>query len=344
MRCPAAPYSEQAPAAEVLRICAEHGLPAQLDRHGNILARVRHGPKTQPAILAAHLDHPGFALKKRLSPGLWSAEFLGGVGDAYFKPGVKLRAYPGGSKAVLGARLRKRVFELRTEAPKPEFAVWDLPEFQRAHGLIAGRACDDLIGAACILASLAELQRGRRRCDAIGVFSRAEEVGFHGALALAQTGELPKESLLISLETSRELPPVKMGSGVIVRVGDRSSTFDSASTRYLAELAGDLAKKNLAFRFQRALMGGGTCEASAYQERGYRCAAVCVALGNYHNCGKNDRIRAEFVSETDALDMVRLMIEAARNMHRFEALAGRLPKRLERLERAAQRRLRAPFP
>jgi hypothetical protein len=37
------------------------------------------------------------------------------------------------------------------------------------------------------------------------------------------------------LETSRELPGVKMGGGVILRVGDKASIFDSEATRFLAE-------------------------------------------------------------------------------------------------------------
>ena len=62
------------------------------------------------------------------------------------------------------------------------------------------------------------------------MISRAEEVGFQGALTVASSRQLPKDSLVISLETSRELPPVKMGQGVIIRVGDRASIFDSAAT------------------------------------------------------------------------------------------------------------------
>src|SRR5262249_13137423 len=137
-----------------------------------------------------------------------------------------------------------------------------------------------------------------------GVISRAEEIGFRGALAVAAGRVLPKNALVISLETSRELPGVRMGGGVILRVGDRTSIFDSEATRFLAEAAGELksAKKN--FQFQRALMSGGTCEATAYQEFGFQTAAVCVALGNYHNCAERNRIAEEYISIADALSMV----------------------------------------
>jgi endoglucanase len=85
---------------------------------------------------------------------------------------------------------------------------------------------------------------------------------------------LPSNSLIISLETSRELPGVKMGQGVILRVGDRASVFDSGASRFLAEVAGNLGAKEKNFRFQRALMSGGTCEATAYQEFGFQSAAA----------------------------------------------------------------------
>ena len=168
----------------------------------------------------------------------------------------------------------------------------------------------------------------------------AEEVGFHGALALAESKCLPKKSLIISLETSRELPPAKMGQGVIIRVGDRASIFDSTSTRFLTEVASDLGKTKPNYKFQRALMSGGTCEASAYQEYGYRCAAVCVALGNYHNCGENDLIGAEYVSANDFGSMHDLLVECARVWEKADQFTARLPERLAKLSKEAHRELR----
>ena len=87
-------------------------------------------------------------------------------------------------------------------------------------------------------------------------------------------------------------------------------------------------------------MSGGTCEATAYQEYGYRCAAVCVALGNYHNCGPNNKIKPEFVSRADAVAMSDLLENCAREMKRFEQLSRRLPKRLDSLRKQGVRRLK----
>ena len=223
--------------------------------------------------------------------------------------------------------------------PRPTFAVWEMEDFAVRDGRIHGRSCDDLIGVASVLAALIELKRLGRKVHVIGVISRAEEVGFMGALTVAGAGLLPRGGLVISLETSKELPSVAMGRGVIIRVGDRSSIFDSKATRFLTEVADDLQSEDRRFAFQRALMSGGTCEATAYQEFGLTTAGVCIALGNYHNCGPRGRFAAEFVSVADACGMVRLLARAAERMTQFDPLVGRLPARLKRLLVQARERL-----
>jgi len=173
----------------------------------------------------------------------------------------------------------------------------------------------------------------------IAVLSRAEEVGFQGALAVAHSGALARNAVVISLETSRELPGVKIGKGVIVRVGDRASVFNSEATRFLVELGSELELKKRNFHFQRGLMSGGTCEGTAYQEFGFITAAVCVALGNYHNCGGQNRILAEYVSLSDVSDMVSLLVSAAKQMRRYSIIVGKLPLRLKKLLREALKKL-----
>jgi len=87
-------------------------------------------------------------------------------------------------------------------------------------------------------------------------------------------------------------------------------------------------------------MSGGTCEATAYQEFGFCCAAICVALGNYHNCGEANRIKAEYVSVADACGMVELLVTAAQRMPQYSRLVGKLPRRLHQLRCEAQSKLR----
>jgi endoglucanase len=186
-----------------------------------------------------------------------------------------------------------------------------------------------------------ELKRTRARVNVIGVISRAEEVGFRGVLSLVKGEALPKKSLVISLETSRELPGVKMNQGVILRVGDRTSVFDTKAMQFLAEVASSIGTRKKPFRFQRGLMSGGTCEATAFQEYGYQTGAVCVALGNYHNCAPGRKIAAEYVSIADCCGMVDLLSHAARQMKDFKSLTARLPAKLEQMRRESEKRLRA---
>ena len=344
MRQPAAPYFEDATRTEALRFCVEHGLPAAMDTFGNVFVRLNRAPRQRPLVLAAHLDHPGFAVERRLGPRRFVLQFNGRVADAYFRKGARVRLQPGHVPACLVRRLRgeERRFEFEAQsAPEvaPVFAVWDLEEFVLRKDRIHGRACDDLIGCAAVLATLRGLQQRRANVNVIGVLSRAEEVGFQGALTIAAEGSLPKEALVVSLETSKELPGVRMGGGVILRVGDKASTFDSASSRFLEEVATELVARSKGFAFQRALMGGGTCEATAYQEFGYTSAALCVALGNYHNSGPRARIAAEFVSVQDVSGMVDLLVAVAQAMPRFGALTGKLPRRLQGLLKEARQRL-----
>ncbi len=345
VRCPVAPYHESAARAEVEAICRENGLLFRRDPFGNVLVRLQTTPKQRPFVLAAHMDHPGFEIVGPLSRGRWRAEFQGGVADEYFKPGIPLRLMPGAVPARLGKRLgRKKEFEilpLKRPALAPEFAVWDLEDFALRRGQIHARACDDLVGVAAILATMIALKRSRARVNVIGVISRAEEIGFRGALAVAASRQLPRNSLVISLETSRELPPAKMGQGVIIRVGDRTSIFDSDATRFLQEVAAALKRRSKSFQYQRALMYGGTCEATAYQEYGFQTAAVCVALGNYHNCAPKNKIAAEYVSLQDACGMVDLLVAAARQAPNFQHLIGGLRKRLEKLFRESRKKLLA---
>jgi putative aminopeptidase FrvX len=342
MQHPAVPYHEHAVRAEVQKICDEHGLPFELDRYGNLLVRLRTSKSQRPFVMAAHMDHPGFEVvpDKRNSSHL--VRFLGGVPDDFFRAGIKIRLMPKEIAAKLGKRVGKdRTFEIQVSRPldsQPAFAVWELEDF-RASDLIIGRACDDLIGVTSILATLIELKKARARVNVIGVISRAEEIGFRGVLALTNTKHLPRNSLVISLETSRELPGVKMGEGVILRVGDKTSVFDSDTMRFLSEVANDLKTRRKDFQFQRALMAGGTCEATAFQEFGFQTGAVCIALGNYHNCSPNGKIKAEYVNVADACGMVDLLVSSAKQMPNLEALIGKLPRRLREMRRESEARL-----
>jgi putative aminopeptidase FrvX len=343
MRQPAVPYHEAGVRSEVEQICSENALRFERDRFGNVIVELQTAPARRPFVLAAHMDHPGFEIARRTGAGRWLGRFLGNVPEPYFRRGVPIRLMPGSMPARLGRKTGARhEFEIRSSvvpAQRPTFAVWELEDFAVRRGLVHARACDDLGGVATILAVLIKLKRERARVNVIGVISRAEEIGFQGALTVAASSRLPEKSLVVSLETSRELPPARMGQGVIIRVGDRTSIFDASATRFLTEVAAARKKAQKSFQFQRALMYGGTCEATAYQEFGFQTAAVCVALGNYHNCGPRNRITAEYVSIEDLCSMVDLLGAAAKAVPDYQRFTRKLPLRLRRLLAEAGRKL-----
>ncbi len=276
---PTAPFHEDQVREEILRqLSGLRHVQVEQDDFGNLIARYEKGNAHCRFAFAAHMDHPGYV----------GGEFLGGVPESYRQKNPPVQDFG-------------------------RFAMWDLPAFETRDGRIYSRACDDLVGCAAIVATFQQLEAMGADACCHGIFSRAEEVGFVGAIKLARSGRIPPNVTIVSLETSSELGgPVKMGEGVIVRVGDRTSIFDGAASAGLAALA-----KEKSIPYQRALMQGGTCEASAYQLYGYCTAGLCVALGNYHNCGPDETIASEFVSIDDAIGMSQLCVEAA--------LAGELP-------------------
>ena len=98
------------------------------------------------------------------------------------------------------AELRPQAESLHNVGPVqlklPAAVVFDLVDFQVDGELIRMRAADDLAGCASILAALAELSVQPPPGDVYGVFTRAEEVGLMGARLLAESGRLPKETLV----------------------------------------------------------------------------------------------------------------------------------------------------
>ena len=285
LREPTAPFHEarvRTALAGLLRPLV--GVTLREDDFGNLIAHYR-GPGGAGGVsyaFCAHMDHPGWVRPEPAGAEPW--HFLGGVPADYLEAN------------------RERV------RPFGDFAMWDLPDYEERDGRIYSRACDDLIGCAAIVATLETLSRDGASGECLGLFTRGEEVGFAGAIETARDGWLKAEGwTVISLETSAERPPARMGDGPIVRVGDKTSMFDPSVT---AELVATATAAGITF--QRCLMSGGTCEATPFRLYGVRCGALCVALGNYHNCGPDQRIEAEYVSASDFQGLGTLCIQVAR--------------------------------
>ena len=192
-----------------------------------------------------------------------------------------------------------------------------------------------------MLCAIDELSRERGSCDAYFLFTRAEEVGFVGAIAACRLKTIPRKCYIVAMETSSELPHARMGDGPILRVGDRASAFTPEVTAHCHRIARELEASNASFQYQRKLMDGGTCESSAYCTLGYEATGLCVALGNYHNVNTTKKtLGPEYIDLTDFEHVVRWFVELARAPHPYTGRDETLRDQINSLERTYRSLLR----
>ncbi len=304
--CPSTSYHEHLLRDLLAQHAAHLGLPVAQDRWGNLHVRYSRGRRKIRWTVLAHMDHPGFVVTAARG-NTATCRWFGRVEPRFFRRTPVAMHTPNGPARgqVTRVRLsstprRVRWIRVRTETPwRPgQIGTWALPAFaQRGHRLHL-RAADDLVGCALLAALLEMLASAKTRAHVQVVYTRAEEAGLVGAAALARDGALSSNDPILALETSRELPGALLGRGPVVRVGDRLGVYDPGLSALLMKRAGELAGRRKRFRFQRCLMDGGLCEASAFAAHGYRAAGLAVSLGNYHNMGRLS-IRPEIVDLAD---------------------------------------------
>ncbi len=289
------------------------------DRFGNLIATYWNAPKPgNPClVLASHMDHPGYHILAADQRDV-TAEIMGGLprNDTLIGSGILLIS---GVQELHGrveefVNTDKTMVKFRMDAPfsgdcKTAFAVPDVVRFRIEEPLVQGRAMDDLVGCAIQLAVLEQVVEERLPMDFMAVFSRAEEVGFIGAIGIAEQGLIPKQAVVVSLEASKHLDQAEPGKGVVIRTGDRALLFDPNAQNVLDEAADRLRAKGIGIQKRR--MDGGTCEATLYLSYGYETTGLAVPLINYHNRGEG-RVDAEMVSIHDLNAGVELLTEAAR--------------------------------
>ena len=332
-RQPTTSFHEEGVAREAASIGREMGASVRRDAFGNLVAAPpgrRAGP---PIWLVAHMDHPGVEV---LGPG--EGRLLGGIAPAYLRKGVRLRFYRDGDRtpATL-ARFTESTRRFRFTGPpevrrlrRGDFGVFELTDFRAAGDRVHARQLDDLAGCAV---SLAVVERACRNpsLNVRALLTRAEEMGFVGTLAAISEGLLPRGAWVVSVEASRAIPGVSIGGGPVIRVGDRARTFDHRAEDLLAVGQARLPRGR---PVQRALMSGGTCEATPWMLWGYKATGLAIPLGNYHNMGAGDRLRPETVAVRDLATAVDLLESAARNvpraLRRDEEFRRRLSRYLRR--------------
>lgn len=346
---PTAPFREEHVLDFVRERCGPlKSVSLSEDRCGNLIAHYRRGPRVRrSAFFAAHTDHPGFVVRELNGDGTFSADFRGGVAQAFFD-GAKARFFVNGKqhRAAIKVEAEEKVkrgskvyirptsvrFKSKHEIPVGAIGMWDLPDAAERNANVRARACDDIAGVAALLALLENAEKKRLRADFRCMFSRAEEVGFVGAVGAIKAKSIPKDAFVIVVETSSELAHVRIGDGPVIRVGDKATVFNPDVTAYCERVAQERAKKKRSFQFQRKLMDGGTCEATAFNAMGYDATCICLVLGNYHNMNrKTGKIDSEYVSISDWRLMVDWFADIAANASRFREWSRHDPKPYEKL-------------
>jgi len=324
---PTAPFNEHAVIAAITQWAASNHVHARSDKWGNLLlewpgdrSAKKHADSQPTWVFAAHMDHPGFVARRMQGLKVW-ADFLGGVRDEYF-PGARVAFHTqaGAVKAVIksikhakGQTYPQVLLELAHKAPLAEgtLGMWDFPAMAIRGSKLSARACDDVVGCAAVLCALEDITQAKVPNRVLALFTRAEEVGFVGAMAACQAKTLPASAMVVTIETSKAQPAVPLGSGAVVRVGDAARTFDPALTAMVAATALRLAGQDKQFKYSRQLMPGGVCESTAYMAWGYRTTGLCLPLENYHNMGPGNRIAPERVSLQDFDSLVKLLVAIA---------------------------------
>lgn len=313
------------------------GVQITPDESGNLVIERPGAPspaQVRPLFITAHMDHPAFVVVDVGDEGATlSLAFRGGVKDPYFN-NAPIIAYTGEDAPVRATLTRAgkadpyrpctadvhdedraRARDLKAG----DIARWRLPDALIDTSPVAGEdvgevlrthACDDLAALGAALAAFDRLLHEPGAAHVRLLLTRAEEIGFIGAIAACKAGTIPHESRVVLLENSRASSIAPVGDGPIVRVGDRMSTFHPGLTGALANLAREMDKQQkdlddggpVPFQWQRRLMTGGACEASCYQAFGYEASCLCLPLGNYHNMSELDRVEDE---EPEALEHAR---------------------------------------
>lgn len=320
-RIPSAPYYEQRGADWVASFCENAGLEVESDAYGNVLVTRPGTDHSVPGMaFVAHLDHPGFEALA-LDGDAVVGELRGGLNDAACAAGTRVQFIRSDGARTPGEILessgsgRKRSLRFKVDQASigelPCAAVLDLVDFQLDGQTIRARALDDLAGCAAIATLLVEAHDSPAPGTVYGLFTRAEEVGLEGARLAASERLIPDGTTIVSVESSKTLPGAEIGGGPVIRVGDFLATFDREAETYLASAAADLKTRNPGFKFQRQLMSGGVCEASAFAAYGYPVTGLAFPLGNYHNNAPDGSVGAEYIHVLDYLNGVRLLAEAS---------------------------------
>ena len=311
---------------------ARRDLALRSDKAGNLIITQQRRSYKKPICITAHMDHPAFVVRKLLSSREVELEFRGGVQDPYFRD-AKIDIFDChdrphraditslNSKIKPFKRIKARLSRTTKSITPGDIGRWVLREVGHRSiikkGILYAPACDDVAAVAAALAALDVLRKRKSASDVSVLLTRAEEIGFIGAIAACKLRSVSKRTRLICLENSRSFAESPIGGGPIVRVGDKASVFSPQLTNRISAIMTLHQQRNPSFRWQRKLMPGGTCEATTFSSYGYESTCLCLPLGNYHNMvdidsvaagRRNARVGAEYISVSDYHSLIEMLV------------------------------------
>jgi putative aminopeptidase FrvX len=319
---PTAPYHEWAVLDAIRAELESGGISTGIDAFGQVHAHVSAGAAKRALVFAAHTDHPAFEIIEA-SGRTGKARVLGGFRQRVFPPEVAVTVHSDAGGASFAAALSDPLTDIdtmhnsttvcRIRADRPlavgQFAMLDLPAVDVAGDEVRMRAADVLAGCALLVLVVLGLRDARSPPDVHAIFTRAEETGLYGARLAAEDGLLPRDAYVVSVEASRALPGAEAGRGIVVRAGDFHNTFSNDAESYLRVARERLAERGIPA--QRALLVGGTCEASSFVRLGWTATGIALPNINYHNAAADGGFAPEIVRLTDLLSGISLGIEAS---------------------------------
>lgn len=338
---PTCPFYEDAVIDWLRAFARKRKISIKQDKAGNLTFTYKKGRCKRPLVLMAHMDHPGLEVETA-DKGKGTGTIMGGLFPGCFKSGKATFDVFASPKA---RPVKVRAFNLRGDArpyqvdisypakaklKKGDWGMVGVGPWREKNGLLHNRVFDDLAQVAAICETFDVLMKKKPdNAHVIGLFTRAEEVGFVGAAACTESSPPPRNSVVISLECSSALPVGgEQGKGVILRLGDRLTVFSGDAGTFLNSVAVGLQAKDKSFSYQRRLMDGGACEGSLFAACGFMTGALALPLGNYHNNGKTS-LKPETIHKQDYVNLCKYMYELCLRIHDFDPWLKGLEARLK---------------
>lgn len=304
------PSNHEGSVREAIQAMLPSWAKPETDDAGNLILQAGTAPadsKASSVMFIAHMDEIGFEVKTIADDGRLEVEPLGGMEMGYYLGHPALVHIAGGDLPAImelpngwdepnfqwmhGPALPEKVIRVdvgarnRADAEKLGIKAGDtvtIPKVYRPlQGLRAnGRSFDDRVGCAALISAVWALGAPLKDRNVTFVWSTAEELGLHGATALAR--RLSKEShepeFVFAVDTfvssdspveSKRFADAEIGKGFVVRAIDDSNI----TPRNLVERVVKLARDRQ-IPVQYGVTGGGN-DGSAFLPYG----AIDIPLG-----------------------------------------------------------------